>query len=155
MRTVKLQSFLPVAHFAAIDASNGGIAIFFNMTSFKTSATGGGRGRREGCVEINSSDPRDDVGEFGRGNVGNREIIVCFFVKLVESVTSLPAVIPPTSVANLVVIAGDFNRSATGSQRFVDCSVVGGEAIVGWSDVFDRFFGFFSEGGRHSSGGDW
>ena len=61
MRTVKLQSFLPVAHFAVIDASNGGIAIFFNMTSFQTSTKGGGRGRREGCVEIDSSDPRDDV----------------------------------------------------------------------------------------------
>ena len=61
MRTVKLQSFLPVAHFAVIDASNGGIAIFFNVAGFKTSATGGGRGRREGCVKIDSSDPRDDV----------------------------------------------------------------------------------------------
>ena len=61
VRTVKLRSFLPVAYFAAIDASNGGIAIFFNVTSFKTSMTGGGRGRREGCVEIDPSDPWDDV----------------------------------------------------------------------------------------------
>ena len=59
--TVKLRSFLPVAYFAAIDASNGGVAVFFNMTSFQTSMARGGRGRREGCVEIDSSDPRDDV----------------------------------------------------------------------------------------------
>ena len=58
---VKLRSFLPVAYFTAIDASNGGIAIFFNMTRFQASTTRGGRGRREGCVEIDSSDPWDDV----------------------------------------------------------------------------------------------
>ena len=61
MRAVKLRSFLPVTYFTAIDTSNGGIAIFFNVIGFKTSTTGGGRGRREGCVEIDSSDPRDDV----------------------------------------------------------------------------------------------
>ena len=61
VRTVKLRSFLPVAYFTAIDTSNGGIAVFFNMTSFQTSTARGGRGRREGCVEIDSSDPRDDV----------------------------------------------------------------------------------------------
>ena len=56
-----MRSFLPVAYFAAIDASNGGITVFFDMTSFQTSTTWGGRGRREGCVEIDSSDPWDDV----------------------------------------------------------------------------------------------
>ena len=61
VRAVKLRSFLPITYFAAIDASNGGIAIFFNMTGFKTSTTGGGRGRREGCVEIDSSDSWDDI----------------------------------------------------------------------------------------------
>ena len=61
VRAVKLQMFLPVKYFTAINASNGGIAIFFNMTSFQTSTTGGGRERREGCVEIDSSDPRDNV----------------------------------------------------------------------------------------------
>ena len=61
MRAIKLRSLFPVTYFTAIDASNGGIAIFFNVTGFKTSTTGGGRGRREGCVEIDSSDPRDDV----------------------------------------------------------------------------------------------
>ena len=61
VRAIELQSLFPVTYFAAIDTSNGGIAIFFNMTSFQTLTTGGGRGRREGCVEIDSSDPRDDV----------------------------------------------------------------------------------------------
>ena len=61
VRAVKLRTFLPVTYFTAINASNGGIAIFFNVAGFKTSMTGGGRGRREGCVKINSSDPRDDV----------------------------------------------------------------------------------------------
>ena len=56
-----MRSFLPVAYLAAIDALNGGIAVFFNMTSFQTSTARGGRGRREGCVKIDSSDPRDDV----------------------------------------------------------------------------------------------
>ena len=58
-------------------------------------------------------------------------------------------------MANLIVIASDLDQSATRTQRFVDCGIIGGEAIVGRSDVFDQFFGFFSEGGRHSSGGDW
>ena len=155
MRAIELRPFLPVTDFTAINASNGGIAIFFDVTGFKAPTTGDGRGRRERYVKINSSDPRDDVGEFGRGNVGNREIIICFFVKLVESVTSLPVVIPPTSMADLIVITSDFDWSATRTQGFVDCCIVGGEAIVGRSGVFDRFFGFFSEGGRHSSGGDW
>ena len=63
--------------------------------------------------------------------------------------------ISPASVADLIVITGDFNRSAARSQRFVDCSIIRGEAIVERGDIFNRFFGFFSEGGRHSSGGDW
>ena len=61
MRAVKLRIFLPVTYFTAIDASNGGTTIFFNVTGFKTSTKGGGRGRREGCVKIDSSDPRDNV----------------------------------------------------------------------------------------------
>ena len=61
VRAIELRPFLPVTDFTAINASNGGIAIFFNVTGFKASSTGDGRGRREGCVEIDSSDPRDDV----------------------------------------------------------------------------------------------
>ena len=37
---VELRSFFPITYFAAIDTSNGGIAIFFDMASLKTSATG-------------------------------------------------------------------------------------------------------------------
>ena len=62
--------------------------------------------------------------------------------------------ISPASVANLIVVAGNFNWSAARSQRFVDCSIVGGEAIVGRGDVFEGFFGFFFKKDRHSSGGD-
>ena len=61
MRAIELRSLFPVTYFAAIDASNGGIAIFFNVAGFKASMTGGGRGRREGCVEIDSCDPWDDI----------------------------------------------------------------------------------------------
>ena len=61
MRAIELRPFLPVTDFTAINASNGGIAIFFDVTGFKASTTGGGRGRREGCVEIDSSDSRDDI----------------------------------------------------------------------------------------------
>ena len=61
VRAIDLQLLFPVTYFTAIDALNGGITIFFNVASFKASTTGGGRGRREGCVEINSSDPRDNV----------------------------------------------------------------------------------------------
>ena len=61
MRAIELQLFFPVTYFAALDTLNGGIAIFFNVAGFKTSMTGGGRGRREGCVKIDLSDPWDDV----------------------------------------------------------------------------------------------
>ena len=61
VRAVELRSFFPVTYFAAIDTSNGGIAVFFNVAGFKASMTGGGRGRREGCVEIDSRDPWDDI----------------------------------------------------------------------------------------------
>ena len=155
MRAIKLRPFLPVTDFTAIDASNGGIAVFFDMTSFEASTTGGGRGRRERCVKINSSDSRNDVGEFGGGNIGDRKIIVCFFIILVKPVTPFPTVISPASMADLVVVAGNFNRSAARSQRFVDCSIVRGEAIIERGDIFNWFFGFLSEGGRHSRGGDW
>ena len=58
---VELRLFFPITYFAAIDTLNGGIAIFFNVASLKTSATGDGRGRRERCIEIDSSDSRDDI----------------------------------------------------------------------------------------------
>ena len=58
---IKLRSLFPITYLAAIDTLNGSVAIFFNVASFKTSTTGDGRGRRERCVEINSSDSRDDI----------------------------------------------------------------------------------------------
>ena len=61
MRAIELRSLFPVTYFTAIDTSNGGIAIFFNVAGFKASTTGGGRGRREGCVKIDLCDPRDDI----------------------------------------------------------------------------------------------
>ena len=61
MRAIELGSLFPVTYFATIDALDRGFTIFFNVAGFKASTTGGGRGRREGCVEIDSHDPRDDI----------------------------------------------------------------------------------------------
>ena len=61
VRAIKLQLFFPITYFAAIDTSNGSVAIFFDVASLETSATGDGRGRRERCIEIDSSDSRDDI----------------------------------------------------------------------------------------------
>ena len=61
VRAIELRSLFPITYFAAIDTSNGGIAIFFDVANFKTSATGGGRGRRERCIKIDSSDSWNDI----------------------------------------------------------------------------------------------
>ena len=134
VRAIELRPFLPVTDFTAINASNGGIAIFFNVTGFKTLTTGGGRGRREGCIKVNLSDPRDDVGKFKRGYVGDQEVIISFFVESIESIASLPTMISSVTVTSLVIIASDFDGLLAGTQGFVDCGVIGREAIVvgGW-----------------------
>ena len=155
VRAIELRSLFPVTYLAAIDASNGGITIFFNVAGFKALTTGGGRGRREGCIKIDLCDPWDDIRKFEGGYIGDWEIVIRFFIELIESVTSSPTVIPPTSMANLVVVASDFDRSMARTQGFVNHGNVGGEAIVGRGSVFNWFFGFFSEGGRQSSNGNW
>ena len=56
-----MQSFFPITYFAAIDILNGGVTIFFDVASLETSVTGDGRGRREGCIEVDLSDPGDNI----------------------------------------------------------------------------------------------
>ena len=58
---VELRSFFPITYFAVIDTSNGGIAIFFDVASLKTSATEDRRGRRYRCVKVDLSDSQDDI----------------------------------------------------------------------------------------------
>ena len=61
VRAIELRSLFPITYLAAIDTSNGSVAIFFDVASFKTSTTGDGRGRRERCIEIDLSDSRDNI----------------------------------------------------------------------------------------------
>ena len=85
------------------------------------------------------------------GYVGDREVIVHLFIELI---TFFPTVISSTSMTNLIIITSDFDGSTARTQGFIDCGIVGREAIVVKGGVFDWFLGFFSKGGRHSSDGD-
>ena len=63
--------------------------------------------------------------------------------------------ISSATVTSLVIIASNFNGLTAGTQRFINCGVVGRETIVVGGCVLDWFLDFFSEGDRHSGDRDW
>ena len=88
------------------------------------------------------------------GYVGDREVIVHLFVESIGSITSFPSVISSTSMTSLIVITSDFDGSTARTQGFIDCGIIGREAITMGGGVFDWFLDFFSKGGRHSGDRD-
>ena len=54
-------------------------------------------------------------------------------------------------MTGLFIVTSDFDRLMAGTQGFIDRGIVGREAIVMGSCVFDWFLDFFED----SSGWDW